>query len=89
MKNTYGVDEKDLIIRIHDERLNAEQFCKAMRELKRKADLVACGLDDFSEAEIFALKMAGVIRLNISLEGTHTLLPKDVMDILFHPAVMT
>jgi len=61
----------------------AEFFVKALREVQTKANLVAVGIEEFTAADIFVLKMAGRFKNN-DFGGTATLLPDDVMEIL-HP----
>jgi len=83
MKNRHGIDEEDCFIHPHNIFIPAGPFCAAMRELKKKANVVAVGLDNFTPCEIFTLKMAGILRDWVCQGGTHTTLPEDILEILF------
>lgn len=83
MKNFHGIDEEDIVFRMHDATISGKQFFDAMRELQVKAQLVAAGLDEFNASEIFTLKMAGVFKNTAINGGTHTTLPDDIMMILY------
>ncbi len=84
-KNYFGMPVSQLAISMHagDSFIPAEFFVKALREVHAKAALVAVGIEEFTAADIFVLKMAGRFKNN-DFGGTITLLPDDIMEIL-HP----
>jgi hypothetical protein len=81
--NRFGVDEKDLVIRPHNVTIPAEKFCKAMRELQRKAQLVNLGVEEFSATDLFTLQMAGIFKNWVTGGGTAVTMPDDIMEIMF------
>lgn len=83
--NMHGVELGEIVIsmQIGGPFIPAEFFVKAMREVQAKASLVAVGIEEFTAADIFVLKMAGRFKDN-DFGGKATVLPDDIMEIM-HP----
>lgn len=81
--NAHGVEEKDLVLTLINTHIPARRFIEAIRALQGRAITVEAGLDEFTPSDHFVLQMASVIRESSFFDGTHTLLPDDIMKLLF------